>query len=121
MLQSGAPVQPCSVSMFVKKKYLTAIAACSIVSTVTRMEKFVQQTFLYDFYGELLTEHQRRMDLMLAQCGMPVLNIHCPFDYLILLAVRHEEEDDFISSRMEKLLRKIFDTDCPAAYIATGE
>ena len=33
----------------VKKKYLTAIAACSIVSTVTRMEKFVQQTFLYDF------------------------------------------------------------------------
>ena len=49
MLQSGAPVQPCSVSMFVKKKYLTAIAACSIVSTVTRMEKFVQQTFLYDF------------------------------------------------------------------------
>lgn len=66
-------------------------------------------------------EHQRRMDLMLAQCGMPILNIHCPFDYLILLAVRQETEDDFISSRMEKMLRKIFDTDCPAAYIATGE
>lgn len=61
MLQSGAPVQPCSVSMLVKKKYLTAISACSIVSTVTRMEKFVQQTFLYDFYGELLTEHQRQV------------------------------------------------------------
>ena len=61
MLQSGAPVQPCSVSMFVKKKYLTAISACSIVSKVTRMEKFVQQTFLYDFYGELLTEHQRQV------------------------------------------------------------
>ena len=61
MLQSGAPVQPCSVSMLVKKKYLTAISACSIVSKVTRMEKFVQQTFLYDFYGELLTEHQRQV------------------------------------------------------------
>ena len=66
-------------------------------------------------------EHRRRMDLMLAQCGMPVLNIHCPFDYLILLAVRQEGEDEFISSRMEKMLRKIFDTDCPAAYIAAGE
>ena len=25
------------------------------------MEKFVQQTLLYDFYGELLTEHQRQV------------------------------------------------------------
>lgn len=25
------------------------------------MEKFLQQTLLYDFYGELLTEHQRKV------------------------------------------------------------
>ena len=25
------------------------------------MEQFLQQTLLYDFYGELLTEHQRRV------------------------------------------------------------
>ena len=64
-----------------------------------------------------LSEHRRRMDLMMAECGMPVLNVHCPFDYLILLAVNCRGEDDFIGYRMEKIIRKIFDSDKPAAYL----
>ena len=31
------------------------------IAKVMRMEQFLQQTLLYDFYGELLTEHQRRV------------------------------------------------------------
>ena len=31
------------------------------IAKVMRMEQFLQQTLLYDFYGELLTEHQRKV------------------------------------------------------------
>ena len=64
-------------------------------------------------------EHHRRMDLMLSECGMPLLNAHCPFDYLVLQAVSGENEDDFIGLKMERMIRKIFagkETEiCPAA------
>ena len=31
------------------------------MSKVIELERFVEQTLLYDFYGELLTEHQRQV------------------------------------------------------------
>ena len=43
----------------VKKKHLTPLDFCRIIPKVMQMEKKVLQTYLYDFYGELLNEHQR--------------------------------------------------------------
>ena len=62
-------------------------------------------------------EHHRRMDLMLCECGMPVLNIHSPFDWLVIQAVRQENEDDFIGLRMERMIRKIYNEEKPAVYL----
>ena len=45
---------------------------------------------------------------MLSECGMPRLNGQKPFDYLVLQAVRGGEEDEFISLKMERMIRKIF-------------
>lgn len=43
----------------VKKKYLTPFVFFSIIPIV--MDKIVENNMLYDFYGELLTDHQRRI------------------------------------------------------------
>ena len=46
----------------VKKKYLTLSFLCSIIAKVIKVsdvEKVLKQSLLYDFYGELLTEHQK--------------------------------------------------------------
>lgn len=45
----------------VKKKDLTPLGFYYMIAKVIVMEKKVMQTFLYDFYGELLTEHQQNI------------------------------------------------------------
>ena len=44
-----------------KKKYLTPLLCYGKVSKVIDVEEKLEQTYLYDFYGELLNEHQRRI------------------------------------------------------------
>ncbi len=45
--------------MGVKKKYLTPYFFYSMMLQVMIMESKIRQGYLYDFYGELLNEHQR--------------------------------------------------------------
>lgn len=47
--------------MAVKKKYLTAIRLSCMIAKVTVMNRILEQALLYDFYGELLTRHQKEV------------------------------------------------------------
>lgn len=65
-----------------------------------------------------LREHYKRLDLMLTDCGMAALNLHSPFDFLILQAIHKENEDDFMSYRLDFMIRRIFPKEGTAAYVA---
>lgn len=45
----------------VKKKHLTEERLSCMIPKVTAMNKFLEQALLYDFYGELLTDHQKEI------------------------------------------------------------
>lgn len=45
----------------VKKKHLTPFCFCCMIAQVIRVNEILKQALLYDFYGELLTEHQKEI------------------------------------------------------------
>lgn len=62
-------------------------------------------------------EHFRRINLMLSESGMAVLNPHSPFDYLVLQAINKENDEDCMSYRMEWMLHRLFGGKQKLGYI----
>lgn len=45
----------------VKKKYLTPAFFCCMIAQVINVDKILEQSLLFDFYGELLTDRQKEI------------------------------------------------------------
>ena len=64
--------------MGVKKKYLTPFFSCSNIQSKLKevgdfcMDEILKQALLYDFYGELLTAHQKEIyeEVVLEDCSL---------------------------------------------------
>ncbi len=70
---------------------------------------------------KVLLEHYRRVNMMLTECGMAGINLHSPFDYMVMQAINKENEDDFMSYRMEWMLNRLYSNSGKAAFITTKE
>lgn len=58
---------------------------------------------------EALTNHAVAIDLMLNDCGFAALDPRNPFDWLILYSLRIDEaNDEMMSRRLEKVLKRLF-------------
>ena len=62
-------------------------------------------------------EHYRRINLMLTECGMSLLNLHSPFDYMVIQSIRAAGEEENMGLRMERMLCRLFQKNDKIAYI----
>ena len=81
----------------VKKKYLTPCAFSCMITKVIAVEKILEQTLLYDFYGELLTQHQKEV------YGEYIQNDLSPTEIAVLRGISRQGAYDLIK-RCEKIL-----------------
>lgn len=57
--------------------------------------------------GEALEEHCRRLNKIMKECGMSLMDPRNPFDYLVLYCLKPQEDDD-MSRRMEQVVQELF-------------
>lgn len=57
--------------------------------------------------SEILEEHCRRLNQMMEECGMSLMDPRNPFDYLVLYCLKPREDDD-MGRRMEQIVQELF-------------